>query len=49
MESVIPETGETYNYYFENKEIFLDAIRVLSANGSDALISKTFKLKNFRI
>ena len=41
MESVIPETGETFGYYLENKEIFLDAVQVLTLNGYDALISKT--------
>ncbi len=41
MESVIPETGETYNYYFANQAVFSDAVNELSKIGYDAFISKT--------
>jgi len=41
MESVIPETGETYSYYFDNQTLFFDAVDVLEKIGHDAFISKT--------
>ena len=40
MESVIPETGETNRYYFENEELFSEAVSELTSLGFDAFISK---------
>lgn len=41
MEPVIPATGETFSYYFENQELFSQAVATLSEIDFDALISKT--------
>ncbi len=41
MEPVIPETGETYRYYFDNSELFFNAANELLNIGYDAFISKT--------
>lgn len=41
MESIISETGETYCRYFENQELFSDAVQELEKIGNDAFISKT--------